>query len=279
MLIHSFNKGGTTTVDPYIIREVTEKAEIQLVVSLQDSIWGRTNTTPYPFLVASIHNGGMIIGAFLKEELVGFCYSFPGFHQKEIYLVSHMMAVKAKDRNAGLGFKMKVKQKEMALKRGYTKIIWTFDPLESRNANLNIAKLGGVVKTYYPNHYGSMEDELNGGLPSDRFLLEWDIGKLSVDPHPAGEKIPSLVTWKTMKEIPIPLSFELLSKKADTYKVPVPKNIHTIKEKDFATAEKWRMMLRNVFTHLFARGYIIHSYHKTNELVNYYIVSLNKENE
>ncbi|MEK4825207.1 GNAT family N-acetyltransferase [Niallia sp. FSL W8-0951] len=266
-------------MDPYIIREVTEKAEIQLVVSLQNSIWGRTNTTPFPFLVASIQNGGIIIGAFLKEELVGFCYSFPGFHQKEIYLVSHMMAVKEEDRNAGLGFKMKEKQKEMALERGYTKIIWTFDPLESRNANLNIAKLGGVVKTYYSNHYGDMEDELNGGLPSDRLLLEWDIGKRSDNRHPEGEQIHSLVTWETRGEIPIPLSFDVLSIKANTYKVPVPKDIHTIKEIDFAAAETWRIMHRNVFTQLFVRGYIIHSFQKTNEPVNYYIVSLNKENE
>lgn len=264
-------------MDPYIIREVTEKAEIQLVVSLQDLIWGKSNTTPYPFLVASIHNGGMIIGAFLQEELVGFCYSFPGFHRKEIYLVSHMMAVKAEGRDAGLGYKMKIKQMELALKRGYTKIIWTFDPLESRNANLNIAKLGGLVKTYFSNHYGEMEDELNGGLPSDRFLLEWDIEEVSNNHHPAGEQIQSLVTWKTRGEIPIPLSFDVLLNKADTYKVPVPKNIHTIKEIDFAAAEKWRMVLRNVFKQLFAKGYIIHSFQRTNESVNYYIVSLNKK--
>ncbi|MBZ9535358.1 GNAT family N-acetyltransferase [Cytobacillus oceanisediminis] len=261
---------------PYMIREVTAKDEIQMVVVFQDLIWGKKNTMPFPFLVASLHNGGIIIGAFLKKELVGFCYGFPGFHQNEVYLVSHMMAVKDKERNAGLGFKMKIKQKELALERGYKKIIWTFDPLESRNAFLNIAKLGGAVKTYYSDHYGIMDDELNSGLPSDRFLLEWSLKGKSVNNIPAEEQIQSIVTWEMAADIPVPLFVVSISKKAEFYKVPVPNNIHTIKERDIAIAKKWRIMLRNACNHLFEMGYIIHSFQKTNEPVNYYIVSSGK---
>ena len=238
-----------------MIREVTAKDEIQMVVVFQDLIWGKKNTMPFPFLVASLHNGGIIIGAFLKKELVGFCYGFPGFHQNEVYLVSHMMAVKDKERNAGLGFKMKVKQKELALERGYKKIIWTFDPLESRNAFLNI---------------------LNSVLPSDRFLLEWSLKGKSVNNIPAEEQIQSIVTWEMAADIPVPLFVESISKKAEFYKVPVPNNIHTIKERDIAIAKKWRIMLRNACNHLFEMGYIIHSFQKTNEPVNYYIVSSGK---
>lgn len=258
---------------PYIIREVTDKKGIQKVVEFQDDVWNKKNTTPYPFLVASLHNGGIIIGVFLKEELVGFCYGFPGFYQNEAYLVSHMMAIKQQIRDGGLGYKMKVKQKELALRQGYKKIIWTFDPLESRNAYLNIAKLGGIVKTYYPNHYGIMNDELNGGLPSDRFVLEWDLKNSSVDYVPLEEQIQSCVSWKMVEDIPSPSSLETISEQVDYYKIPVPNNIHMIKEKNFMIAEKWRFILRDAFMLLFKKGYKVKSFQTTNKLVNYYIVS------
>lgn len=258
---------------PYMIREVTDKKEIQKVVEFQDVIWNKKNTTPYPFLIASLHNGGIIIGAFFKEELVGFCYGFPGFYQNEVYLVSHMMAVKAQHRDGGLGYKMKVKQKELALNHGYKKIMWTFDPLESRNAYLNIAKLGGIAKTYYPNHYGLMNDELNGGLPSDRLLLEWELNKNSADYIPAEEQIQTCVSWKMVGNMPSPLSLEIISNQVDYYKIPVPKDIHKIKERDFVIAEKWRFILRDAFKLLFDKGYRLKSFQTTNHLVNYYIVS------
>ncbi|WP_312093381.1 GNAT family N-acetyltransferase [Niallia sp.] len=260
-------------MDPYVIREVTDKKEIQKVVEFQDLIWNKKNTTPFPFLIASLHNGGIIIGAFSNEELVGFCYGFPGFDSSEVYLVSHMMAVKQQIRDGGLGYKMKVKQKELALKRGYKKIMWTFDPLESRNAYLNISKLRGIVKTYYPNHYGIMNDELNGGLPSDRFLLEWDLYANSADNIPAEEQIQFCVSWKMVEDMPSPLALEIISNQCDYYKIPVPKDIHMIKERDFVIAEKWRFLLREVFKQLFEKGYFVNSFQTTNKAVNYYIVS------
>ncbi|HEO8419837.1 TPA: GNAT family N-acetyltransferase [Yersinia enterocolitica] len=260
-------------MNPYLIREVTDKKEIEKVVEFQDVIWNKRNTTPYPFLIASLHNGGILIGAFMKEELVGFCYGFPGFCQNEVYLVSHMMAVQEEHRDGGLGYKMKVKQKEIALKQGYKKIMWTFDPLESRNAYLNIAKLGGIVKTYYPNHYGIMNDELNGGLPSDRFLLEWDLKKSSVDYIPAEEQIQSCISWEMVEAMPSPLSLKINFNQVDYYKIPVPKDIHKIKERDFVIAEKWRFQLRDAFKHLFDKGFRLEAFQTTNNLVNYYIVS------
>ena len=260
-------------MDPYMVREVTDKKEIQKVVEFQDLIWNKKNTTPFPFLTASLHNGGIIIGAFSNEELVGFCYGFPGFKSNEVYLVSHMMAVKEQCRNGGLGYKMKVKQKELALKQGYKKIVWTFDPLESRNAYLNIAKLGGIVKTYYPNHYGIMDDELNGGLPSDRFLLEWVLHANSVVNISAEEQIQSYISWEMVEEIPTPIALKPISNQRDSYKIPVPKDIHMIKERDFTTAEKWRFLLREAFKHLFEKGYVVNSFQLTNKAVNYYIAS------
>lgn len=256
------------------IREITSKIDIQKVVNFQNEIWGHTNTTPYPFLIASCHNGGILIGAFNGQKLVGFCYGFPGFKQKEIYLVSHMMAVSENTRNSGLGYLMKMKQKEWAVQNGYRKMVWTFDPLESRNAYLNIHKLGGYIRNYFPNHYGDMMDDLNGGLPSDRFLLEWDLTQVLNEKITMDENIKSfLLVEEENQPFPIPLPLtKSLSLDEDYYAVPVPSNIHKIKKEDSKLAESWRFILRDCFQELFQQNYIILSFHKTNQSVHYYIL-------
>src|SRR5690606_18217859 len=117
--------------------------------------------------------GGLLIGAFIGDRAVGFQYSFAGFDGKKPYLCSHMLALLPEYRHSGLGSALKWRQAEMAREIGYDWIQWTFDPLESRNAYLNIRKLGGMVSTYWENCYGEMKDSLNAGLPTDRFRLDW----------------------------------------------------------------------------------------------------------
>jgi len=84
-----------------------------------------------------------------------------------------MLAVKKEHRNSGLGRRMKLMQREDALARGIELIEWTFDPLEIKNAYLNIEKLGAVARRYNINQYGITSSPLQGGLPSDRLIAEW----------------------------------------------------------------------------------------------------------
>src|SRR5699024_10712291 len=93
------------------------------------------------------------------------------------YLCSHMLGILPEYRKGGLGVKMKLKQADIAKALGYQMITWTFDPLESLNAYVNLHKLGAVAAHYKPNHYGSMDDKLNKGLPSDRIQIEWYLNK------------------------------------------------------------------------------------------------------
>ena len=76
-------------------------------------------------------------------------------------------------RNAGIGRKLKLAQREEALARGIRKMEWTFDPLEVKNAYLNIQRLGAIVHSYTPNFYGVFSSRLQGGLPTDRLHAEW----------------------------------------------------------------------------------------------------------
>jgi len=117
--------------------------------------------------------GGQVMGAFDGATLVGFALSIPGTRSGHIYLHSHMLAVRKDHRNSGLGRCLKLMQRDDALARGIELIEWTFDPLEIKNAYLNIEKLGAIARRYNINQYGITSSPLQGGLPSDRLIAEW----------------------------------------------------------------------------------------------------------
>ena len=127
---------------------------------------------PAPFIVAE-KIGGQVIGAFDDGKLVAFALSVPGARGGHSYLHSQMLAVSAEYRNAGLGRRIKFFQREDALACGFELIEWTFDPLEIKNAYLNIERLGAIARRYSVNQYGFTSSPLQGGLPSDRLVAEW----------------------------------------------------------------------------------------------------------
>ncbi|WP_370245813.1 hypothetical protein [Acidipila sp. EB88] len=106
--------------------------------------------------------------------------------QPECYLHSHMLAVRAADRNTGLGVALKLAQREDALRLGIRTMRWTFDPLVAKNAFLNLERLGVTVRRYIANFYGPLDSEQQGGLPSDRLLAEWSLASERVTQRIAG---------------------------------------------------------------------------------------------
>jgi predicted GNAT superfamily acetyltransferase len=106
--------------------------------------------------------------------MVGFCLAIPGLKPGGgSYLHSHMLGVTPEYRDSGVGRQLKLKQREDALARGIDLIEWTFDPLEIKNAHLNIERLGAIVRRYVRNQYGTTTSHLHGGLPTDRCVAEW----------------------------------------------------------------------------------------------------------
>ncbi|GAC1426095.1 MAG: hypothetical protein NVSMB62_23450 [Acidobacteriaceae bacterium] len=157
------------------IRSLTELAHFERCVELQLAVWGYSDGDLIPkrvFTVAS-RIGGQVIGAFAGEDLVGFAMALPGYRAGRTYLHSHMLAVLPEYRNAGLGRRLKLAQREEALSRGIELMEWTFDPLEIKNAHLNIARLGAIARRYQPDFYGPSTSPLQGGLPTDRLYAEW----------------------------------------------------------------------------------------------------------
>jgi predicted GNAT superfamily acetyltransferase len=175
-----------------LIRSCRGQDELEACVDLQVETWGYDPADVIPrkaFLVWQ-KVGGQVIGAFDTdiagtppdggpESLVGFVLALPGVKtgngEPRPYLHSHMMAVKDSYRNRGLGVKLKLAQRDEALARGIRHIEWTFDPLEIKNAFLNIHKLGAIVRSYFVDFYGVSSSRLQGGLPTDRLLAEWEL--------------------------------------------------------------------------------------------------------
>ena len=163
------------TADAIGLRRCHDIEEFRACVALQKEVWNFTDAelVPLRMFVVADKVGGQVMGAFDGKTMVGFALSVPGTRSGHVYLHSHMLAVRKEYRNGGLGRRMKLMQRQDALARGIELIEWTFDPLEIKNAYLNIEKLGAISRRYNINQYGITSSPLQGGLPSDRLIAEW----------------------------------------------------------------------------------------------------------
>jgi predicted GNAT superfamily acetyltransferase len=185
------------------IRKCDALEEMRACFALQKEVWNFTDAELVPvrmFVVAS-KIGGQVMGAFDGSEMIGFALAIPGMRAGHCYLHSHMLAVRQRYRNSGLGRRLKLFQREDALARGFELMEWTFDPLEIKNAYLNIEKLGAISRRYNVNQYGITSSPLQGGLPSDRLVAEWWLKSERVVGLLGGKGLPKFETRATV-EVP-----------------------------------------------------------------------------
>jgi len=183
------------STDSVLLRRCHGIEDFRACVALQKEVWNFTDAelVPLRMFVVADKVGGQIMGAFDGDVLVGFALSVPGTRTGHVYLHSHMLAVRKDHRNSGLGRRLKLMQREEALARGIALIEWTFDPLEIKNAYLNIEKLGAIVRRYNINQYGITSSPLQGGLPSDRLIAEWWLKSRRVETLLAiGKNLPTV---------------------------------------------------------------------------------------
>lgn len=239
------------------IRQLTTVAELQHIPDLERNVWDMAPIPIHQTFTAST-NGGIILGAFKEDEMIGFLYSFPGFDGKQIYLCSHMLGILPEYQIKGLGKKMKLKQAELAKQHGYTLITWTFDPLESKNAYLNIHKLGAVGASYSPDHYGDLQDGLNNGLPTDRITIKWHLlDDQSIQQEQATLKRDHIlldVNEQLHPTITKPFSKKELEKESKWF-IAIPQDFQTIKKENMTLAKDWRYKTRDIMQTLFALGF------------------------
>ncbi len=212
--------------DSLVIRKCNGVEEFQQCVELQKEVWNFSDLdiVPLRMFVVADKIGGQIIGTFDGKQMVGFALSIPGSRNGHPYLHSHMLAVRESHRNAGLGRRMKLAQREDGLARGFDLIEWTFDPLEIKNAFLNIEKLGAIARRYTINQYGMSSSPLQGGLPTDRLIAEW---------------------WIRSKRVETLVNTGKLPEYAATAKVEVPAKIYAWKASPTERAKAAAVQLRN----------------------------------
>jgi len=158
---------------PIELRELVTAEELAVLPVFERRVWGGTaEAVSVNMLVATLVEGGMALGAFDGERMVGAVYGFPT--REPHVLHSHYMAVDPEYRRRGLAATLKHAQRAWCLEHGYTVMRWTYDPLQVANAHLNLHVLGAVGVQYHANHYGVLGG-INGSLPSDRVTVRWDL--------------------------------------------------------------------------------------------------------
>ena len=198
------------------IREVCEVEELSRCVNLQREVFALPDLeiSPVRHLIVTKNAGGFTLGAFTPDNvLIGFVLSVPGFLQGEKFFYSHMMAVAREFQGAGIGAKLKWAQREQALQRDVKFIKWTFQPIQARNAYLNLEKLGVVIKTYAPNFYGTDYSTTGSGnkkigLDSDRLFADWHLESEKVKALAKSEKFTG--QSEVVRKIEIPNDWNAL---------------------------------------------------------------------
>lgn len=246
------------------IRRLETPSDYEAFENTMKEIWesGERDIIPSHLLRAINDQGGLVLGAFEEEKMVGVLVGFLAYYKGILHHHSHITG--ALERYKGIGYHLKQKQREFVLSQGLDLITWTFDPLQSSNAYFNFAKLGVISRTYYRNYYGEMRDLLNVGIESDRFLVEWwlksdDVVKRvqGTFRQPALDDVLSRTTVvnetekRDFREI-ISHNLNLTSK---TLLVEIPSDINVIKEKNKELARKWRETTREIFENYFDKVY------------------------
>ena len=259
-----------------VIKILEAPEEMPAVEALQRAVWpdSETDVVPAHVFLAAIHNGGLLLGAFAEDQLIGFVFGFPGLETTpdgpRAKHCSHMMGILPGYRDSGVGFALKRAQWQMVRHQGLDHITWTYDPLLSRNAYLNITKLGAVCNTYRRSEYGDMRDGLNAGLPSDRLLVDWWINTRRVERR-LGKRARRPLKLHNFSQANLQPLYAPQTPTGSWLRPPehfsplvgrlalaeIPSDINALKEADFALARDWRFFSRELFETAFASGYLI----------------------
>lgn len=243
------------------VRLLKEHKEFKQCEHLQRAVWGSLAVSPEIMAVTQKH-GGAVLGALVEGRVVGFLYAFLARRKGRIVHWSHMMAVTSKFRGQGLGLRLKLAHRELALQQGIRSICWTYDPLQSPNARLNLAKLGARVEEYVVDCYGRFPSIIESGLPSDRFVVNWRIGAQDVERRLAGKNAGSFATsLPRINATTINAHGFLANRKIDLNRreprllVEIPPDAGRMRRNFLPLARRWRLDTRKIFLRYLAEGY------------------------
>lgn len=237
---------------------LTRPEELSKTLPLQDAVWGPAERVTVSTLVAAVHSGGVALAAQTRSgEVVGFCFGFPGWAEGRLFLWSQRLAVDPRWQGKGIGTALKQAQRGAAARLGYPEVRWSFDPLRSRNAHLNLNKLGARGLWYLEHAYGERQDPLNQGLPSDRLVVSWPAtspvpGWKEGGGEPAGEPAPLAFPVEAAGEWLYPAGEPRVT--ALPVRIPIPADLDALRESRPDLALAWRLATRKALQAALALG-------------------------
>jgi predicted GNAT superfamily acetyltransferase len=217
------------------IRHCTTLDDYEACVRIEHITWGPELAEPTGMFVVAHHTGGQVFAAFDGAKMVGFTLALAGTRAGRIFLHSHQTAVLPEYRDRGVGRRLKLFQREDALRRAINLVEWTFDPLELKNAHFNLVRLGAVARRLIPNCYGITKSPLHSGLPTDRLVAEW---------------------WLDSARVKAIVENNPLVAHASAERVPVPADIAGTKAQDPEAAARIQTGLRGQLLRAFAKGQV-----------------------
>lgn len=254
-------------IDEITVRRAETVADYRACQDAQRHAWGIHEdgyVIPIATMVGANLHGGLVLGAFLPGgEAVAMSFAFLGRIEGRLCLYSQLTGVVPGYQSHGLGYRIKMHQREFAREEGLSTIAWAFDPLQSGNAHFNLSRLGAVAVRYIDNMYGERTDALNAGVPTDRLIAEWDVAGEDRPPiaPDAATLLPRLIPttagpWGGADPDAVPTNG--LSPRFDEWPsllIEIPADIARLRRERPELAERWRSAVRQAFQSSFARGY------------------------
>lgn len=250
------------------IRNLTTNEEFKQVLALEQTVWGFSDPhdmVPPVVFTITVKRGAILLGAFDDQgRMVGFCYSLVGMKDRKPLQWSHMTGVLPEHRG-GLGYRLKLAQRDRALELGYDLIEWTYDPLQAMNAHFNITKLGCVAEEYHRNVYGESTSALHRGTPTDRLVAQWHIAAPHVERRllsapelrfrthdvaeaPLANRTATVGAWRACTGVDLDLDERRVW-------LEIPTGFTDMQQEAPDLAMAWRLQTRDVFETYFRRGY------------------------
>jgi len=249
-----------------VLRDIIDLSEMREVESLQTEIWGVEDREIFPAMAMRplIEVGAVLIGAFDQDEMVGFVFGFPGLEKDRPILHSDMLAVKLAYRSSGLGYQLKLAQRERALAKNINTITWTFDPLQSVNAYFNFKKLGVVADRYMINFYGETSSFLHRA-GTDRLWVTWLLNSERVIKQISHDSADD-TAWSDRGQatafVQVGNNLEPVIGNRGTTEprltIEIPSDLsRMLEEKVLRLATRWRETTRQAFMEALDAGYIV----------------------
>lgn len=255
---------GGLAAGALLVRPLIGVEEYRRCQEIQRRAWGISEDgylVPVALLVSVQAYGGLVLGAFVDQELVGFSFAFLGRIEGELGLYSQLTAVLPQHQGQGIGAALKRAQREEARRRGLGLVAWAFDPLQAGNAAFNLAKLGARCRRYVVDMYGSRSDALNVGLATDRLIAEWrvDLGPGDAQARGRGDAASGASGRRLLEVQPErgwPRPERVAAVEGERLELDIPPSILALKRERPDLATEWQRLVRAAFLEAFARGYV-----------------------